>query len=329
MTLTRLLTRTEIARLIDDGMAVAAVEEAFRRLGEGTAPAPAVLGYVSGGGGFHLKAARLDLDGPYFAVKCNGNFAGNPGQRGLPTIQGAIVLCDAEDGRVLAVLDSVEITAQRTAAATAVAARWCARPDSAVLTICGCGVQGRSQLRALRRELPLRQVYAWDERPEVAATYARELCAETGIAVETVAVLCDGTLRSDVIVTCTSSRTWFLGTSDVRPGTFVAAVGADSEVKQEIEPALLASARVIVDVLDQAAQIGDLHHALECGAMRRADVAAELGEVVAGRKPGRGSAAEIVVFDSTGTAVQDVALAARVWRRAHESNAGFALDFMS
>jgi len=329
MTLTRLLTRTEIARLIDIETAVAAVEDAFRRLGEGRAPDPAVLGYRSGAGGFHVKAARLDLDGAYFAVKCNGNYADNPGTRGLPSIQGAILLCDGEDGRLLAVMDSVEITAQRTAAATVVAARRCARAESAVVTVCGCGVQGRSQLRALAREFELRRVYAWDVRPEAARTYGREMSSELGVAVEPIGRLRDATLRSDIIVTCTSSRSWFLGAADVAPGTFVAGVGADSETKQELEPGLLGASLVIVDVLEQAAQIGDLHHALASGVMTRADVTAELGEVVCGRKPGRCSADDIVVFDSTGTALQDVALAACVFRRATEASTGLALDFMS
>ena len=107
-------------------------------------------------GGFHIKAAGLELGRLYFAVKTNANFPDNPRRHGLPAIQGVIVLCDADDGRPLAVMDSIEVTIRRTAAATAVAAKYLARPDAGAVTICGCGSQGRAQLRALARVLPLR-----------------------------------------------------------------------------------------------------------------------------------------------------------------------------
>ncbi|HEX4574320.1 MAG TPA: hypothetical protein VH158_04265, partial [Gemmatimonadales bacterium] len=116
-----------------------------------------------------------------------------------------------------------------------------------------------------------------------------------------------------------------LGAEDVRPGTFVAAVGADHPEKQEIAPTLMAASRVVVDVLEQAATIGDLHHALAAGVLTRADVDAELGEVVAGRKPGRRTPEETIVFDSTGMALQDVAAAATVYERALQAGRGLAV----
>src|SRR6266850_5927207 len=131
-----LLTQREIASLltIDDG--IVTVERAFRLLGEGKAIPPAVLGLHLPGGGFHVKAGVLDLGRQYFAAKVNGNFPENPTQFALPTIQGVIVLCDAEKGSPLAVMDSREITSLRTAAATAVAAKHLARADSRIGTIC-------------------------------------------------------------------------------------------------------------------------------------------------------------------------------------------------
>jgi ornithine cyclodeaminase/alanine dehydrogenase-like protein (mu-crystallin family) len=112
---------------------------------------------------------------------------------------------------------------------------------------------------------------------------------------------------------------------DVRPGAFVAAVGADNPLKQELDPGLMASGKIVVDILEQCAAIGDLHHALEAGAVTEADVYAELGEIVAGRKPGRTSEEEIVIFDSTGTALQDVAAAAVVYERALRAGVGVRL----
>jgi ornithine cyclodeaminase/alanine dehydrogenase-like protein (mu-crystallin family) len=125
-------------------------------------------------------------------------------------------------------------------------------------------------------------------------------------------------MASDIIVTCTPARQHFLGPAQVRPGSFIAAVGADNPEKQEIDPALMGQATVVVDNLDQCKTIGDLHHAIEAGVMSAGQVAADLGGVVAGKHPGRRTREEIIVFDSTGTALQDVAAAAIVYQRALE-----------
>jgi ornithine cyclodeaminase/alanine dehydrogenase len=153
---TLFLTRSEVASLLGLAECIDGVEEAFRLHAEGQSLPPGVLETLTGDGGFHIKAAGLRLPGgSYFAAKVNGNFPLNRERFGLPTIQGVVVLCDAERGWPLAVMDSMELTALRTAAATGVAARYLARPDSKVATVCGCGVQGRVQLLALARVLRL------------------------------------------------------------------------------------------------------------------------------------------------------------------------------
>jgi ornithine cyclodeaminase/alanine dehydrogenase-like protein (mu-crystallin family) len=114
--------------------------------------------------------------------------------------------------------------------------------------------------------------------------------------------------------------------SDVRSGTFVAAVGADNPRKQELDSGLMASGKIVVDILEQCAAIGDLHHALEAGAVTKGDVYAELGEIIVGRKPGRTSEEEVIIFDSTGTALQDVAAAAVVYERALRAGRGVKLN---
>ena len=131
---------------------------------------------------------------------------------------------------------------------------------------------------------------------------------------------------SDVCVTCTPARGPLLGPADLPPGLFLGAIGADNEDKQELEAEVLAAAAVVVDHLEQCATIGELHHALDRGIMTRADVRAELWEVVAGRRPGRVSDEEVVVFDSSGTALQDAAVAAMVYERAGESQSGLTVD---
>jgi alanine dehydrogenase len=303
---TLILTRRDIAGLMGPDDWLIAVETGFRAAAEGRAHAPPPMHLESQGGAFHAKGANLELGRSYVALKLNGNFPGNPEARGLPTIQGAMLLCDGETGSLLAVMDSIEVTLRRTAAATALAARFLARPDSATILICGCGEQGAAQLAALQAVLPLRRCLAWDRDPARMRAFAGEAVADLAAAAA----------ASDVIVACTTAREPYLEPAFVRPGTFVAAVGADSPEKSEVQPELMAEALVVADILDQCAAMGDLRHALRAGALRREDVHAELSELVTGAKPGRSDDAQITLFDSTGTALQDVAAAALIYERA-------------
>lgn len=299
-----------------------AVEDAFRRLAEGGVPPPGVLGMHASEGGFHVKAGFLALDRPYFAAKLNANFPRNGERHGLPTIQGAVILSDASNGTPLAIMDSMSITALRTAAATAVAAKHLAPREYETALICGCGGQAAAQLRALLAVAKPRRILAYDLDRARAAAFAAKVGA--GVAED----LPEAIAASRIVVTCTTSRRFFITRGMVRPGTFIAAVGADNEDKQELEPALLAHAKVVTDLTDQASRIGDLHHAIQAGAMRASDVHAELAEVVAGRKPGRQSEEEITIFDSTGTGLQDVAAAIAAYGEAVRAKAGqsFALS---
>src|SRR5687767_9258299 len=158
------LDSTAVRDLLSVEECITAVERAFRLHGEGNAPQPGVLGVHADHGTFHIKAGTLDLERPYFAAKTNANFPGNVERHGLPTIQGVIALFDAVRGTPLAILDSREITSLRTGAATAVAAKYLARADASVATICGCGVQGRTQLAAVASARPLTRVYAVDRQ---------------------------------------------------------------------------------------------------------------------------------------------------------------------
>jgi ornithine cyclodeaminase/alanine dehydrogenase-like protein (mu-crystallin family) len=221
-------------------------------------------------------------------------------------------------------MDSIEITRLRTAAATAVAAKYLA-PDDATVTICGCGEQARSQLRALACVRSIRRVMALDLLEERAARFAGDMAAELAVDASVVRTPDEAARETTIWVTCTPARRWFLGRHHVAPGAFIAAVGADHSDKQEIEPELLAASAVIVDVLEQCAAIGDLHHAIAAGLMRRDQVRAELADVVSGRTVGRRSDDETLVFDSTGTALEDAAAASLVYQRAQALSAGLTV----
>jgi ornithine cyclodeaminase/alanine dehydrogenase-like protein (mu-crystallin family) len=318
---TLILTRADLARLMRPRDYLHAVEAGFRALAEGraTAPPPMHVGFQAGG--FHVKGASLEEDGEAFAAfKVNGNFPGNPG-RGLPTIQGAVLFCDGKTGALLAVMDSIEITLRRTAAATALAARHLARPDSHTVAVVGCGDQALPQLQALADVLPLQSGRVFDLDP----ARAERLASTSRLKLSVARDLAEATVGADVVVTCTTAREPFLGPGHVRPGAFVAAVGADAPHKSEIAPALMAAARVFTDVTAQAAEMGDLHHAVAAGAMARSGVAGELADLVCGRVAGRDTDDQVALFDSTGVAVQDVAAALTAFRCAAQGGAALRL----
>jgi alanine dehydrogenase len=305
--MTLLLTRRDVADLLTIDDCISAVENAFRLLGRGEVPRPAIAGVHGNGGAFHIKAA---IAGDRFAAKMNSNFF-----EAKPRIKGVVVLCDSNDGRVLAVMDSIEITILRTGAATAVAAKYLAREKVRTALIIGCGLQGHVQARALRRVRDIERIFVYDANRDAAADFAEKIGAEAVPA----------PVWADIVVTCTPSRSPILHSA--QPGAFIAAVGADSEEKQEIAPSLMASSKVVTDVTEQCRTIGDLHHAIDAGAMRVEDVYAELSEIVAGKKRGRERDDEVIIFDSTGMALQDVAAAAIVYERAVGAGRGTAFEF--
>ena len=323
-----LLNRSDVSALLTLADCIPAVESAFAAHATGAAFPPALMHVDADGGEFHYKAGGLRLgDHVYTAIKANGGFFQNRARLGLPNIQGLIILADGRNGCPLAVMDSRDITWLRTAAATAVAAKYLARPDARVATVVGCGAQARVQLQGLAEVRTLDKVHVWSRDPAKAAAFAQQMSAELSLAVLPASSLQAAVGASDLVVTCTPARRFILERGMVAPGTFIAAVGADSPDKQEIDPALLASAVVVCDLTDQCAHVGDLHHAIAAGLMTREQVRGELGAVIAGRVEGRRSRDEIIVFDSTGTALQDVAAAAAVYERALAQGRGLPFSF--
>ena len=324
----RVLSANDVARLLDMRECIREVENAFRARGEGRLAPSAVVGLELSGGSLHAKLGALELDRGYAAAKINANYPDNPSARGLPMIQGLVVLFDAASGMPLACMDSTIITAMRTAAASAVAARYLAVSHASSAAFIGCGTQARAHVQALRHVRPLKRFVLFDRDPSVAEHFAA-LLRDSEVAVTIAGDAKEAARSSDIVVTSTPSRTALLDLGDVTPGTFIAAVGADNEHKQEIAPSLLHAAVVVVDDLDQCSRIGDLHHALAEGIMRRDDVRASLDQIVAGTSHGRLSDDEIVIFDSTGVAIEDVAVSALAYERAEATDTGVVIDRMS
>jgi alanine dehydrogenase len=306
--MTLLLTGSDVAELLTLDDCITAVEEAFRAHGEGKLHPPGILSAHEARGAFHIKTAAVN---GRFGAKANANF---PGQ--VPSIQGVMLLFDADNGRLLALLDSIELTVLRTAAASAVAAKFLAPRDARTIMVYGAGRQGRAQLEAIARVRPIARAYVHDIDEAKARTYAKEMSGRLGIE-----VTC-GRASCDIVITCTPSKEAFL----TEPARFIAAVGADNPSKSEIAPSLMRSSRVVADLVEQAAEIGDLRTAIAAGVMSRADVYAELGEIVAGRKTRRTSYDEVFIFDSTGIGFQDTAAASIVYDRALQQNRGLEVN---
>jgi ornithine cyclodeaminase/alanine dehydrogenase-like protein (mu-crystallin family) len=167
----------------------------------------------------------------------------------------------------------------------------------------------------------------FDVNERSAINFKSELSPELQIDIEPVRDLAEAIQKSDVCITCTTANESFVRKEDVRPGTFIAAVGADDEHKQEIDSELIASVKVVADSLDQSCAIGDVHHAIAHGLMRKEDVYGELCEIVAGQKIGRDADDEIIVFDSTGVAIEDAVAATAVYERALANGIGTNIDF--
>jgi alanine dehydrogenase len=322
-----LLNGTTAAALLTLDDCITAVESAFAMHAQARSLSPALLHVDADGGEFHVKAGGLRGARTYFACKINGGFFGNRSRFGLPNIVGLIVLSDGTTGVPLAVMESGLVTRLRTGAATAVAAKYLASPESRTVTICGAGIQAEVQLRALMRVLPIKRAFIWTRND--ASAFAQGLAAQLQLDVQVAPDLKSAAQQSEVIVTCTPARRWYLGREHVRPGTFIAAVGADSPEKQEIEPQLLAAASVVCDVTAQCLQVGELHHAVALDLMTAEQVRGELGEVIVGRAPRRLRPEETILFDSTGTALQDTAGAAAIYERAVALGRGETFDFFS
>jgi alanine dehydrogenase len=322
-----LLTRKDVIDLLTVDECIAGVEQAFQLHGEGKARPPGILGIRVQNGGFHIKAGVLERTKPYFVTKINANFPGNPKRHGLPIIQGIIAVSDAADGTLLALIDSIEITIIRTGAATAVAAKYLAATEASIITICGCGNQGTISLKALMKVRELETVYAFDTDETLAQKFASDFASQINVIPINNEQLAASLKNSKIVVTCTPSQRPFIAVKHITPGTFIAAVGADSEEKQELFPDLLVASKIIADVAQQSATIGELHHAIDEKKLTIAGIHAELGMIVAGKKPGRECQNEIIIFDSTGMALQDAAAASIVYEKALARQMGTLFSF--
>jgi len=326
---TLLINQTQIRENLIITDYIHAMEKVHAAHANGKVIAPGIIHGDAPEGEYHIKTGGLLSDNSYFGLKANGGFFNNSQKHGLPNILGVIYLSDANTGFPLAVLDSVEISKNRTAAASAVAAKYLARADASKLCICGTGTQARIQAEAISKTRELEAVSVFGRDPAKVSLYCEEMSATLGIPVQPVEHLPDTLRNTDIIVTCTPSNSPLIKREWVAPGTFIAAVGADSPGKQELDPTLVAAAKVVPDVHAQSCKVGELQHPLKANLMTEADVHGEIGQIITGQCAGRENNAEIIIYDSTGTALQDVAAAAIVYEKLASAPDTASFDFFS
>ena len=319
----RILDRREVRELIGPADAIAVCRDALARAARGEVEQPAVLGMTIAEhrGEVHAKGAFVHGT-PYFSIKVATGFYDNPAV-GLPVTSGAVWVFSAATGRLaLIILDEGYLTELRTGAAGAIAADLLARRPIRTVGILGAGGQARYQLEALLEVRDPDQVLVWNRHASRATEFSLEMGKRLGRSVAVAPSARSLVEAADLVVTATPATEPILLADWVRPGTHITAIGSDLPAKRELEPAVLARSKIVVDRLAQCLTQGELHHAVEAGLVRPDQVHAELGEVVAGARPGRESDDEITVADLTGLGALDAAVANFVAARAELAGLG-------
>lgn len=309
---TILLNQSEVLAAIDMREALAAVEEIFRLHGRRQVQMPSKVYLDLPGGDVRAMPAYAAPLG-YASIK---NINMHPGNRDLPSIVGTLTLFDPPTGMPLAIMDATAITRLRTGAAAGVATRLLARADAAVLSLIGAGNQAMTQIEAVLAVRPrINRVMVYDLDAERATRLALAATDRFRVVVQIAGSAEEAVRAADVLTTITPARAPIVEAEWVKPGTHINAIGADAAGKQELQSQLMASARVVVDEMEQATHSGEVNVPLTEGVLQASDIYAELGHIAAGAKAGRLNTSDVTVFDSTGLALQDLACAAHVYRK--------------
>ena len=317
------LSESQVEKLIDLDELIAALEQAHIQYSTGKAvmpvrlvvPLPQIQGRITSMPGYLNEDKALGM-------KVVTYFQDNPKQN-LPAILATIMLFSAETGKMIAAMDGGYITAIRTACASALATKALANPDTAVLGILGAGVQARAHILALTRVRRLSRIKLYSPSGKSALSIKTELEQPGGVPIEVVNSAQDAVRYSDILVTVTTAKEPIVNFEWLKPGAHINAVGSHRPDLREIDGATLKRAKVVVDSREAImAECGDILLALKEKSISEADIHGEIGEVLAGKKAGRTNTSEITLYKSVGIAIQDVATAQLVYRKALEQNVG-------
>jgi len=318
------LSKSEVESLLDMKGTLGVVEEAFRQHGlrKVQMPPKLYLYYRKHNGDLRTMPAYLE-EQDITGVKIVNVHPDNPA-KGLPTVMALVVLNSTETGAPLAVMDGTYLTNMRTGAAGGIAVKYLARKNAKTVGFVGTGNQAKTQLLAINEVMELEEVKAVGRSEKSALAFRGDMEKMVGcdiVAKKNVEDVCD----CDILVTTTPSREPVIKDEWISEGTHVNAIGADAEGKEELDPAILKRAKIVVDDIPQASHSGEINVPLSKGLIVEDDIFCEIGEVVAGMKKARTSDSDITVFDSTGLAIQDVASANLVYQMALEKGVGVRL----
>jgi len=319
-----LLGEAQLRELVPlDLAAIDQIEAAFLSLATEAVAMPPILRLD-----LHERRGEVDVKTAYlprfesFAIKVSPGFFDNP-KLGLPSLNGLMLVLSAKTGLTEAVLlDNGYLTAVRTAAAGAVAARWLARQYAPNVAVIGAGEQARLQLQALALVRKVERVRVWARNRASAERFAADMSAQLHVACEVARDVHHALAEADVAITTTPSTEPLIQAADLHPGLHITAMGSDAEHKNEIAPQALAAARYVCDRVTQTRVLGELHHAIAAGVVDANATPAELGQIIAGQAKGRTSDSDITLCDLTGTGAQDTAIATLAVARARAADAG-------
>lgn len=321
------LNGEEVTRLMPMRDCIAVMRDALAALARGKALVPLrmVMRMPDASGFLGLMPGYIAPDGDRegaLGMKAVSVFPGNAA-RGIDTHQGAVLLFEADTGRLSALMDGATITAIRTAAVSGMATDVLARQDAAELAILGAGVQARTHLDAIAAVRPVRRVRVWSRNPEHAVNLVKEVAGRFEASIDAVPSAEAAVRGADVVATVTASPQPVLQRAWLKDGAHINAVGSSIPTAREIDTATMAAARLFVDRRESALnEAGDVLIPMREGAFAADHIQAELGDVIIGSDPGRRSAVELTLFKSLGLAVEDVASAAFILKRAQQTGAG-------
>lgn len=326
---TLLLTKEEVASLIDLDAARAVVEDGYRSFNNGQVIQPPIMDLVLPGthAGIDFKGG-LDMGSGYISLKgSSGGFDDNT-QLGLPTGMNTVLLFEAKTCALKCIMDGTFITGCRTGAAGAISVKYLAREDAEKLCVIGAGGQARRQLSAMMRVRKLTEVRVWDALTQFLDAYVKEMSAETGLKIRGCSTAEEAVRGADIVVTTTRGRSGPIVKKEwVQPGMHIAAIGADTQGKQELDAAVFAGAKVVNDSINLCVERGETRNAVKAGIIRREDIHAEIGEIILGKKPGRENPDEVTIFDTVGMAIQDIMTAVMLYKGALEKGLGTRYEF--
>ena len=326
---TLILDASAIKKLAGMKESIKAIEDVFRLLGEGKTNMPPKV---------YLPLPEFDGDFRAMPAWVKGlkgcgikwvNVHPQNKKGTLPTVMAIIILSDPSNGFPLCIMEAAYLTALRTGAAGGVAAKFLARPDSKKVALVGCGVQAGTQLQAIREIFDIRKVKIWGINDKEMREFIRKFKGLKKIDIKPSPTVKACVKDSDIIITTTPSRKPIVRLEWIGEGVHINAIGADAEGKQELDSKILKKAKIVVDDIKQASHSGEINVPLSRGELSKRKIYANIGEVVCGKKKGRSRRGEITVFDSTGLAIQDIAIANLVYTKGLKLKKARYVSFVS